>query len=130
MKFTKQNLLDLSPCSDGLVFARRHKYQWAKVWEKCERGDWLVWWLRQTGQLDKVTAVKIAVACAEHVLATFEGKYPGDLRPRQAIEAAKKVLENDIEENRIAADSAAHSARSAYWAAHSAAYSTPLIPAS
>ena len=63
---------------------------------------------------------KLAIFAAEQVLDIFERRYPDDKRPRQAIEAAKKVLENDTEETRRAA---AYAASAAYaGAAPSAAY--------
>ena len=61
----------------------------------------------------KKDSVKLAVFSAELVLKNYEIEYPKDLRPRQAIEAAKKVLFEDTEENRSAAWSA--------WSARSAA---------
>lgn len=42
------------------------------------------------------TMVLWAVDCAGPVLALFEGKYPYDLRPREAIEAAKAWMQGDI----------------------------------
>jgi hypothetical protein len=92
MKFSKQKLINLSPCKDGLAFARLHKFNWADVWNNCERGDWLIWWLRQTAIIDKPTSVRISIECAAHVLPKFEARNPGDPRPRAAIEFARKWL--------------------------------------
>lgn len=55
----------------------------------------------------KKDSVALAIFAAELTLANFEKGYPDDKRPRQAIEAAKKVLEADTEENRSAAELAA-----------------------
>jgi hypothetical protein len=66
----------------------------------------------------KKDSLKLAIFSAELVLKNFEKKYPDDLRPRQAIEAAKKVLFKDTTKNRSAAESAAWSA--AWSAAESA----------
>jgi hypothetical protein len=60
----------------------------------------------------KKDSVSLSIYSAELVLNNFEKLYPDDDRPRKAIEAAKKVLENDTEENRSAARSA--------WSAESA----------
>ena len=65
----------------------------------------------------KKDSLKLAIFSAELVLKNFEDKHPNDLRPRRAIEAAKKVLFRDTEKNRSAAESAAWSA----WSAESAA---------
>lgn len=61
----------------------------------------------------KKDSLKLAIFSAELVLKNYEDKYPNDPRPRQAIEAAKKVLFRDTEKNRSAARSAAWSAASA-----------------
>ena len=84
-------------------------------------------------KLDKVykwtkkDSVSLAIFATELVLENYEKKYPKDLRLREAIEAAKKVLKNDTKKNKSAAWSAAwsaaRSARSARSAAESAAWS-------
>ena len=58
-----------------------------------------------------------AADIAESVLHIFEAKYPGDDRPRKAIEAARS---GDAEKARAAAEAAAYAA--AYAAADAAAY--------
>jgi hypothetical protein len=121
MKFTKQQLLDLDPCADGLAFARLHKFDFVKIYNECERGDWLIWWLRRSGNMDKTQAVKVAIACAEHVLELFEKKYPDDKRPRQAIEAAIEWVKNPTEENRKKCRTAAAYAYAAAAYAYAAA---------
>ena len=59
----------------------------------------------------KKDSVALAIFAAELVIENYEKKYPNDTRPRDAIEAAKKVLADDTEENR--------SAWSAAWSAWS-----------
>ncbi len=75
----------------------------------------------------KQDSVALSIFAAELCIKNYEKKYPNDARPRNAIEAAKKVLADDTEENRSAAESAARSAesaaRSAAWSAWSAARS-------
>ena len=61
----------------------------------------------------KKDSVALSIFSAELVLDNFEKLYPNDDRPRKAIEATKKVLENDTEENRSAAESAWSAAESA-----------------
>ena len=78
----------------------------------------------------KHLSVCIAVAFAEEVLYIFEEKYPKDLRPREAIEAAKRYLDDPSDAAAYAAASAANAAAYAAYAANaanaaaSAAYST------
>ena len=54
--------------------------------------------------------VKLAIYSAELVLPIFEKQYPKDNRPRKAIAAAKKCIESDTKENRIARAAAANAA--------------------
>ena len=126
MKLTRQNILDLNPCREGLVFARSHDFDAVKIYHTCPRGDWLIWLLRRTNTITKPQAVLLAVTCAEHVLEIFEKKYPGEKRPRLAIDSVKNWLANPTEENRktcrIAADAAAYAAADAAYTAASAAY--------
>jgi hypothetical protein len=63
---------------------------------------------------DKKASLKLAIYSAELCLKNFEKVYPDDNRPREAIEAAKRVLFKDTKANRSAAESAA---RSAAWSA-------------
>ena len=106
------------------MFAKSCDLEAVKIWQTCQRGDWLIWLLQKTNQLDKPQSVRVATCCAKHVLGMYEEKYPGDKRPSAAIAAAKAYLENPSEENRVAAYAAAASA--AYAASHAADYSGGL----
>jgi len=68
---------------------------------------------------DKHLKVLLAIGFAEKALPVWEREYPEDMRPREAIEAAKEWLSNPSEETAAhAAEAAAHAA---YAAAHAAA---------
>ena len=84
------------------------KYQWA---------SWVL-----VRVFDKTNNVRYAIFAAEQVIDIYEKKYPGKDKPRKAIEAAKKWLNEPTEENRAdaAADAAAAAAAAAY-AAYAAA---------
>ena len=114
------------PCSDGLVWLNSQP-DLDTAWQSCQRADWLLWGLRQGDILDKTTGIRIAVACAEHVLPVFERAYPQDTRPRVAILAAKAWLKKPTKANRRAAAHAAHAAADATHAtAYAAAYAAVL----
>ena len=70
--------------------------------------------------IDTKVRLYFALLCAKEVLPIFEKEFPNDKRPRKAIEAAQKVLENDTEENRQAAAWAAEAAGAAADAADAA----------
>ena len=123
MKLTKQQILKLNPCQDFELFAKSCDLEAVKIWQTCQRGDWLIWLLQKTNQLDKPQSVRVATCCAKHVLGMYEEKYPGDKRPRTSIAAAKAYLENPSEENRVAASAYADaSAACASDADHASAY--------
>ena len=79
--------------------------------------------------LDKPLSVFLAVQFAEKALPIWEGKYPDDIRPRRAIEAAREWLDDpsDANQSDIADARAAYAARgvgleSAAYTAATAAY--------
>ena len=138
---TKKWLQEKSACSEGVkwfldkriedisgdllvdMLMNEDKFQWA---------NWLI-----VRIMDYKQRVQYAVFAAEQVLDIFEKKYPNDKRPREAIEAAKKCIDNPSDENKkaayaayaaayvaaaYAADDAADAAYVAADAAYAAAY--------
>ena len=83
--------------------------------------DWANWLLVRV--MTHKQRIAYSIFAAEQVIDNYEKEYPGDDRPRKAIEASKAVLKRNTEKNRSAARSAAWSARSAAWSAWSAAWS-------
>jgi hypothetical protein len=86
------------------------------------RANWANW-LTGTRLMTLRQKRQYAIFAAEQVIDIFEKKYPNDKRPREAIEAAKRVLKSPTAANkekaRAAADAAA--ADAAYAAAAAAA---------
>ena len=121
MTFTQKQLLAFDPCRDGLNFAESCGFDFAKIYDTCERGDWLIWLLRKMKAIDKMQAVLLACDFAERVLAKFEKKHPKDKRPRQAIESARNWAKNPTKENQESCRAAADAAYAAYAAADAAA---------
>ena len=129
MKITEQEIKSLTPCKNGLVFCKSCNFDIVKIWNTCERGDWLIWLLCKTKQLDKPKAVSIAIACAKHVLHIYE-KNSQNKAPQNAIKAAQEWLNNPCEETRKAAYAA--DAAAAYDAATDtdyAAYAAAAVDA-
>jgi len=114
-------LKQMSACKIAIDWAGKyHSLQECR--EKCERGDWLLWFAGNIG-IDRKILVLAACDCAERSLKHVT---KGDDRPKIAIETARKWAGGDesvtIEDVRHAADAAYAAARAAYAAARAAAY--------
>ena len=82
------------------------------AWDHWDRGDEMLWTIVRK-KYDRPTLIRCVCDIAEHTLEIFEKKYPDDKRPRQAIETARKVADNDTPKNRTAAYAAARAAYAA-----------------
>ena len=90
-----------------------------------EWGNWLICRI-----MNKKQAVQYAIFAAEQVIDIYEGKYPNDKRPRNAIEAAKAYLKNPSKKTKAyAADAAAYAYAAGYGAAYAAAYAATYAAA-
>ena len=79
------------PCTEGYDWAKENNIaSLSEAFAKLERADWWLWLARAYDvDLDRPRLVTFAADCAERVLPIFEARYPEDLRPRKAIEAAR-----------------------------------------
>ena len=133
MIINKNKIQALSPCSDRFNNYVDHygdkEFTIAKFMElkNITHADklWVAFRL-----LPKAAAIAAAADMAELVLPIYEAKYPGDMRPRKAIEAARsgdrakaEAAAKEAYAAAYAADasSAAHAASSAAYAAADAA---------
>jgi len=125
MKINKAQIKALDPClpawtwyletkSDKVTDLKRLLLKTNK-----ENPSWARWLF--THLMTSQQRREIAIYAAEQVLPLFEKRYPNDNRPRAAIEAARRVLENDTAETRQAARNAAADAAYAAYAAADAA---------
>ena len=110
---TSEWLRDKRACAGGRRwFEAQTENDVAKITEKlieADRLDWANWLLARV--LTRRQRVQCAVFAAEQVLHLFEEQGPEDMRPRNAIEAAKKWLKD--ESSAAAADAAADAAYAA-----------------
>jgi hypothetical protein len=81
--------------------------------------SWANWLLAKT--MTTENCQKYAIFAAKQVIQIYEKKYPRDSRPRQAIEAAEKYLNEPTEDNKNAAYAAAAAADATAYAAAAAA---------
>ena len=115
MKLTIEMLNDLNACPEGKEWFVASKCK--TVAGSCKKAmkeghhDWANWLVaRLLGSDDRI---RYACFASRQVLKNYEDKYPGDMRPRNAIEAAEKCITDNSDAPRRAAWSAARAARSA-----------------
>ena len=131
-KITIEWLVSKNACHDGLDwFVEQNKevepIPLLKLLIEENQLNWANWLIVRVMEYKQY--VSYAVFAAELVIDIFEKEYPDDNRPRTAIEAAKKCIENPNDENKKEAGSAgraaciaADSAALAAWSASSAAW--------
>jgi len=105
-------LVPLHACQSGIDKARQYPDP-QSAWDNWDDGCELLWTLGRRGAQDKQKLALCACDIAERVLPLFEEEYPEDMRPRMAIEAARRWAENPTEENLNAAAAAAADAADA-----------------
>jgi hypothetical protein len=105
MDITKEWLKEKGACSEGVKWFNAQKETDAvKVLSKLikeEKLDWANWTICRIFNYKQ--RVQYAVFAAEQVIDIYEKKYPDNKKPREAIEAAKKCIENPSVENKKAA---------------------------
>jgi hypothetical protein len=112
MKQLQQHLDSLSACAEARQWAGSRTAR--EAWDQCERADWLLWWAARTPANNQQAIVRAACACARTALQYVPAS---EDRPRLAIEAAERWVNDPTEENRQAAEAAAWAA----WAAETEA---------
>ena len=132
MKITIEWLVSKNACHDGLdwfVEQGKEVEPIPLLYLLIEENqlEWANWLLVRVMEYKQY--VSYAVFAAEQVIKNYEKQYPDDKRPREAIEAAKRCIENPSDENKKEAANAARatdratanaSYRAAYWATDSA----------
>jgi hypothetical protein len=124
MEVTLGLLKRLKACGDGIEFYKKvgqpdNIQDCVKLAIENNNYRYANWFI--TRILKKLELVKYAVFAAEQVLYLYENKYPDDDRPRKAIEAAKKYINDPSSENASSAASTSASAAASSASASSAA---------
>ena len=123
MKLTKNWLTEKGACLDGRKYAKKNLIGLSEVEVvrnliESKNLKWANWFIVRTMTYKQY--VSYAVYAAEQVIDIYEKKHPDNKKPRLAIEAAKKCIDNPSDENKkAAADAAAYAADAA---ADAAAY--------
>ena len=116
MKLTVRTLKKHGACVEAVEWLRGQKDKSYKaLFTACLAEDHLDWgnWIiaRLLHNEDKV---RYAIYAASQVIGIYEAMFPDGDRPRKAIQAAKKYLENPSSENADAADAADAAYAAAY----------------
>ena len=133
MLITDEWIAEHKPCGQAIKWwdhKERDPVKIARALIAENKLDWAHWLVVRI--LNRRQLVEYAIFAAEQVLPVFEEKYPNDKRAREAIDAARRVLEDDTPKNRaadVAAYAAAHAARAAAHAARAAAYAADAADA-
>ena len=133
MKLTKNWLTEKGACLDGRKYAKKNLIGLSEVEVvrnliESKNLKWANWFIVRTMTYKQY--VSYAVYAAEQVIDIYEKKHPDNKKPRLAIEAAKKCIDNPSDENKKAAAAAAadaayaaaDAAGDAAYAAYAAAY--------
>ena len=121
MKITSEMLSAINkPCAEGLAWFNDQKVKTPKGLLKAAEKDeqklqWCNWGVARL--LRREDQIRYAIYAARKVLHIYEEKYPNDDRPKRAIDAAEKYLNEPTEENKKTADAAYAAAYAAAWAA-------------
>ena len=118
MKITLDYLKEKGACKSGIDWCKENGLidltdkEFLTKLVGAEQFDYSYWLLKKL--FNKRQSVQMAIFAAEQVIDIYEKKYPDNKKPREAIEAARKVLENDTKENRDAAYAYAAAVAAAY----------------
>ena len=112
MKITTRFLNDRNACQEGMQWVSDNKLIGMEALPfidsliKGDKLDWANWLIVRV--MNYKQYVNYAVFAAEQVIDIYEKQHPDDKCPRNAIEAAKKCIDNPNAENKkAAADDAA-----------------------
>ena len=112
-------LKELNACPEAYKWA--HGKTFHRVWQTCDRADWLLWlcekMVGQPGWPTRKELVLAACACAETSLKYVKA---GEDRPRKAIETARAWVRGEVSIEDVGR--AAYAAYAAAYAAAAAAY--------
>jgi hypothetical protein len=120
----------LGACEEAIKDA--HEYETSQeLWDKCERGDWLLWLIgKLSGKPESDSRRKLVLTACKCARLSLQYVKEGELRPLKAIETAEAwankkdgvTLDDVRADAAYAAYAAAYAADAAAYAADAAAY--------
>ncbi len=130
-KITKDWLSEHAACQEARKWVNEQKetefFILCKKAIKDKHYNWVNWVISRL--FNRKQRIQYAVYAAGQVIGIFEKEFPEDKRPRSAINAAIKCIDNNTEKNRNAASAAYAAASDAASDAATATYSSPAAAA-
>ena len=117
-----KHLNKLNACSEAVDWCKQFKTS-QEAWNKCERGDWMLWLIgRLSGKPESKSRKKLVLTACKCARLSLKYVPKCEKRPLQAIQTAEKWARGEtgvsLQDVRTAADAAAYAA----YATHAAAY--------
>jgi len=128
MKTWIDNLIKVGACRDALEWSKDFD-SLEEAWQKCERGDWMLWLAgKLSGNSDSDSRKRVVLAACQCARLALKYVKKGELRPLRAIETTEawakgegSISIDDVRKASAAAyAAAAYSSASAYAAAYAA----------
>lgn len=131
-------ITNMGACSDAVEWLEREKFQTSQMaWDKCDRGDWMLWLLgKLSGKPQSDSRKKLVLATCACARLALPYVVKGEERPLRAIDTAEKwarredgVTMKDVQNAAAAAEHAAYDVAydaaddaAAYFASYAAYY--------
>ncbi|MDI6809949.1 MAG: hypothetical protein QME66_13435, partial [Candidatus Eisenbacteria bacterium] len=121
-----ETLKSLSACKEAILIAARHSAMLddgvspSEFLCGIERGDWLIWWLWNSGQATIEQVVLLGCVAGRRSLRFVREQDETVLKA--VFDAAEAVADENNEQTRLASSAARSAAWSAAWSAASAAW--------
>lgn len=113
-ELTMTDLEAMNLAADELAFVKSCGGDMQKIWGTCPNGDWLIYLLKDTGNLNEMNLRRIGLSVGRGILPIFEKSAPADDRPRLCVKALEEYLANPTDANRLAMYDAAWNAQATY----------------
>ena len=117
---TLGSLRKIGACNEAREWVKEHGGTSQELWNDCQRGDWMAWWIAKNPKYNQTPEFYLASAdCAELSLEYFEKEYPNDKRVRNCIKTIRAYARGRATREEL--KSAAYAAYAAAYAAADAA---------
>jgi len=84
-----EKLIGMSACDEGVEYARSYRTM-QEAWDRCERGDWMLWLLgRLAGPPESKSRKKLVLAACACARLSLDHIPAGEQRPLAAIDMAE-----------------------------------------